>query len=346
LGIGLKEHGHEVLFLTLGKPISFYPGEDPDCFVKADLGKFIWRRVMEDYAPDVVITNGNSPLDMLVLDYVKKHNIFTVSYVHQRYEKVLEQRYLPWGKYWPEDLKTAVAEVFLKQFRNADIIIALNAEMRTYLETHLSGNRIFEVSNGIDLKQFPFRQREISPDKTVNLLYVANLEKRKNQLFLLKVIKQLPVNYILHLVGGSEEPDYSFSFKRALRNDFQDGANVIFYGKVDPGRVRELYDLAHLFVDVSLAEAQSVVLIEAIASGLPVVRLFSENTAGVTEDGVTAVHIPEAATPEEFAKAITDLAADPELYLRLAQNQKRIRGSFARENSVKQLLAIIKEHKH
>ena len=92
-------------------------------------------------------------------------------------------------------------------------------------------------------------------------------------------------------------------------------------------------------------EAQSLVLIESIASGLPIVRLFNEHTAGVTEAEKTALHLKEGAEPAQFAKEILRLVNDPELYQELCRRQREVREKFGRERAVAQLLEVIKKRK-
>ena len=92
-------------------------------------------------------------------------------------------------------------------------------------------------------------------------------------------------------------------------------------------------------------EAQSLVLIESIACGLPIVRLYDEHTAGVTEAGKTAVHLDHDISPQEFAAAIKDLVESPERYHRMCLAQKEVRSKFSREAAVDRLLEVITKYK-
>lgn len=345
VALGLKQKGHAVRFLCLHKPLDYYNGEDPSEFIEVKPQNIINNKRLLDFAPDVIITNGNSVVDVMALNYAKENGKFAISFVHSRYEKVIEQRYLPWGKYWPEPFISTIAEALLQQFKSADIIIALSPEMKQYLLHYFPVEKIRIVGNGIDLQQFPFKKRFPDEHGVINLLYVANLEKRKNQTFLLKMMQYLPDNYILHLVGGhDEELDYYVKFKAVLKKIQKiKPNNIVYYGKVSHKRINEIYDIAHVFVDSSLMEAQSVVLLEAIAGGLPIVRLNNADTCGVTVHNETAIHINEPTSPEEFAIKIQRLIANTKQYYKITRNQLKVREGFSRDVQTKKLVDLIEE---
>ena len=159
----------------------------------------------------------------------------------------------------------------------------------------------------------------------------------------------MPANFTLHLAGDGEEVTYYAKFKAAFKKYEKlnpAGPKVIYHGKIGYLEVAKLYDRAHVFVDPSLMEAQSLVLIESIASGLPIVRLYNEHTAGVTEDEKTALHVKEGSEPQQFAQKILRLVNDQVLYQKICRQQQAEREKFGRERAVEQLLEVIKKRKH
>lgn len=344
VALGLKEKGHQVRFLCLHKPKIYYAGEVASEFYEVLPQSFLDNKRIKEFNPDVIISNGNSIVDVMALEYATKKHKFAISFVHSRYEKIIEQRYLPWGKHWPKKFIKTIAEALLGQFQAADIVIALSPEMKQYLIQYFPEEKIKIVGNGIDLAQFPYRKRCPPTEGFINLLYVANIEKRKNQLFLIEMMRYLPKNYILHLVGAKEELDYYFMFKKSLKKYQETADNIIYYGKVNHANIAKIYDMAHIFVDSSLMEAQSVVLIEAMASGIPIIRINNEDTLGVTVHKKTAIHVNEPATAEEFAIKTKKLATDKVLYQSISSEQKKIRDSFSREKVTAELVEIIENN--
>lgn len=343
VAFGLKSNGHQVKFLCLHKPKSYYKGESREDFIEVQPQNIIGNKKLIKYNPDAVITNGNSIVDIMALEYAKNNKKTAISFVHTRYEKVIEQRYLPLGKYWPKQFIGSIAEVLLNQFKNADVVIALSPEMKKYLTKYFPLEKIKVVGNGIDLSQFPYKERHSKQDGFINLLYVANIEKRKNQIFLIDMMKYLPKNYILHLIGAREEPDYYLKFKYELQKYLKNSENIIYYGKVDHKTISKIYDIADVFVDSSLMEAQSLVLIEAIVSGIPIIKINNEHTEGVTEHKITAYHVNEPTTAEEFATKTARLVNNHDLYQSISKQQRKIRNDFSREKVTSDLINIIEE---
>mgnify|MGYP001431581273 FL=1 len=189
---------------------------------------------------------------------------------------------------------------------------------------------------------FKHHERAVDPNERVNLLYVANFEARKNQLYMIKVMENLPNNYILHLVGGPEDPKYHAKFIRALK-EYKRG-NIVYHGKLGLENLLPLYDESHVFVNSSKMEAQSLVLMEAIASGLPIVRLFGRETEGVTINDLTAIHIDENADPVEFANALESLVNNPESYRKINEAQLKEREKFGRKRASEQLLQVVNKY--
>jgi hypothetical protein len=72
-------------------------------------------------------------------------------------------------------------------------------------------------------------------------------------------------------------------------------------------------------------EVQSLVVIEALASGTPVVGLSNETIDELVSDDVGA-WLPKDATPENFARAIEQICRlSPEAYMEMCQSaQKRV----------------------
>jgi glycosyltransferase involved in cell wall biosynthesis len=343
LAIALRASGHEAKIFCRVIPKVMFKGEGKDDFIVIGIGDLINRKLLASFNPSVIITNAFYPTDLVARDYAKKHKVINLFYVHARIEKMMKTRFI-FGEYWPDFLINSVVNLFVDLLKDVDVIIALNDEMHEYIDNLFPGRDIEIVSNGIDLEMFPHTKRSVNEKEIINLLYVANFEARKNQLFLLDVMKYLPNNYHLHLVGGREDPSYYVQFRAKLRK--MKGENVIFHGKLELSEVIPLYNQAHIFVDSSIMEAQSLVLLEAIASGLPIVRIYNHDTAGITKHEYSAIHVSDKDSANKFASAIEKLVRDKELYSRINHNDLSERKRYGREASVAQLLAVISKYKH
>jgi glycogen synthase len=63
------------------------------------------------------------------------------------------------------------------------------------------------------------------------------------------------------------------------------------------------------FAFASQTETQGIVLVEALAAGVPIVALDGPGVRDVVEDGVNGKMLPADAAEEEFAHALAELAA-------------------------------------
>jgi len=142
------------------------------------------------------------------------------------------------------------------------------------------------VLNGINLKRFSAIQtgEEATLKQRWQLhagpiyLTVGGIEPRKNSLNLLRAFKQVlqqQPQAQLVIAGGATLFDYqpyrAEFFELAKQLDIEPGRSLILPGVIADADLPALYRLADAFVFPSLKEGWGLVVLEAIASGLPVV---------------------------------------------------------------------------
>ena len=96
------------------------------------------------------------------------------------------------------------------------------------------------------------------------------------------------------------------------------GGGVRFAGRVEPQAMPRLYDEADVFLNSSVVDNQPVSVLEAFASGLPVVSTNTGDIAAMVRPGDTGVAVPPD-NPEAMAGAVAALLASPEGALRMAR---------------------------
>lgn len=129
------------------------------------------------------------------------------------------------------------------------------------------------IDNGIFLDRYQYKQDTrnkvrknlgISPD-TILLGHVGGFNYQKNQAFLLKLLKRLPINYKLVLIGQGQ----LFDEVKAESEELILSDRVIFTGSIN--NVPDYLSAMDAFVLPSRFEGQPFVLIEASANGLPII---------------------------------------------------------------------------
>lgn len=103
------------------------------------------------------------------------------------------------------------------------------------------------------------------------------------------------------------------------------GDRVVFTGHLNQEQVAAQMTKSDLFVLPSFAEGLPVVLMEALASGLPVIATRVAGTPELVEDKVTG-RIVEAGDEQQLAWAIQECLMDPRTALEMArQGRSRVR---------------------
>ena len=97
--------------------------------------------------------------------------------------------------------------------------------------------------------------------------------------------------------------------------------NVRFVGAVDPVSMPDLYDGHSMFLNSSFVDNQPLSVLEAMASGLPVVTTPVGDIPNMVEDGESGTLVP-VGDPSAMAKAATLLLEQPERAALMAQRAK------------------------
>ncbi|MHB9129425.1 MAG: glycosyltransferase family 4 protein, partial [Candidatus Humimicrobiaceae bacterium] len=180
----------------------------------------------------------------------------------------------------------------------------------------ISNNKIYKVPNGVDLNNFkslPFKLND-----PIRLLYVGRLSKQKNIPLLIRTFKivteKINRNIELDIVGDGEEKGKIITLIKA--ENLENKVNL--RGELRGERLYEIYSNSDIFILTSDYESFGMVLIEAMASGLPIIASNIPALRNVVENDKTGLLVK--LEPEDFAKAIEKLINNPQLKEKLIKN--------------------------
>jgi phosphatidylinositol alpha-mannosyltransferase len=171
------------------------------------------------------------------------------------------------------------------------------------------------IPNGIDYTRFAAAQiRPVAPfdDGRPNILFVGRLDARKGFIHLLRAfpaIKQAFSDARLLVVGAFGEEEKSRLPKYIRDEDWQD---IHFIGRVSREELPRYYRTATLFCAPSTGgESFGIVLLEAMAAGLPVIASDIAGYRSVMQDGAQGCFVPPG-DKEAIVHAIAALLREPE----------------------------------
>ncbi len=187
-------------------------------------------------------------------------------------------------------------------------------------------NKVEVVHLGVDLEEFtPVGPRE-SPGP-LRIISVGRLVKLKGIPVLMNALAQLLAEGLalrLHLAG--EGPERANLQTYAARIGLE--GHIEFEGYLNQPELRGLYAQGDLFVLASFDEGLPVVLMEAMAMGLPCVATRITGIPELIRDEVDGLLV-DPGDEQSLALAIQRLVDDPELRLRLGRaGRERVREKF------------------
>ncbi|HEX4299547.1 MAG TPA: glycosyltransferase family 4 protein [Gammaproteobacteria bacterium] len=198
--------------------------------------------------------------------------------------------------------------------RLADEIVVPSQYLHEVFARHGYESRV--VKNVVDTARFAYRER---PCLEPRLLSVRNFEPHYRVEDVIQAYSLVKIRYpqaSLTVAGcGSEE--------RKLRAQAASlGVDGIrFLGRVEPASVPALYASADIFLNAAVIDNQPVSVLEAFASGLPVVSTGTGDIAAMLRDGEAGVLVPPR-DPAALASAVMGLLSDPQRALALARRAR------------------------
>lgn len=251
--------------------------------------------------------------------FARRLGVPVVATYHTLFEEYLFH-YVP---FVPRDLMRALARrLSVGQCDALDAVVVPSTAMREVLERYGVKTRTEIVPTGIPLPEFSggdgtrFRvEHGIAPTRPM-LVYVGRVAFEKNIEFLLRalVLVRRSVADALLVVCG-EGP--ALPRLRGMVGDLDLGEAVQFVGYLDRAtRLPDCYRAADALVFASRTETQGLVLLEAMALGVPVVSTAVMGTRDIVghERGALVACDDES----DFAAKVVRLLRDPSLRARLS----------------------------
>jgi glycosyltransferase involved in cell wall biosynthesis len=203
-----------------------------------------------------------------------------------------------------------------KTAQNATLIVTISNYSLQKIEQYycIDKEKVRIVPNGVDTEKFKPASNSAETRKQLGIggepivLFVGSLIPRKGVLLLVEAAKKIVKEHVdtkFLLVGdGPLRGQLDCALKESsLTNNF------VFLKNVKDGLLPSIYNCANVFVLPSIQEGQGIVLLEAQASGLPVVASDIGGVNEVVRNGVTGL-LAEKGNAESLADCILKVLSD------------------------------------
>jgi len=214
-----------------------------------------------------------------------------------------------------DTMSPAGRSLLRSMFRSADTVVVLGDVWRRWvIDTfQLSPQAVSVIRNGVPATTTPRIPRP--PGAPFRLLFLGNLLQRKGVADLLHALA-LPslrdTRLTLTLAGGGPLETY-----RLMAESLGIAAQVKFTGWVDQATARDLLAGADALALPAYDEGLPLVILEAMATGVPVICTPVGAIPEVFEDRQTALFVPPG-DRTALASTIAELAANPKLQASLS----------------------------
>jgi glycosyltransferase involved in cell wall biosynthesis len=217
-------------------------------------------------------------------------------------------------------------KIVAAHLRQLSLVVATSKRIKTELlaiEPRMPENRVLVKPNAINPRHFPACDRTATPDaRPLTLVSLCRIEPKKGLLHLADAIstlreRGLDVRWVA--IGGVDASENSRQYAAALEGRIAELRllnAVRLAGKQDERAINVAFCDADIFVapfvETTSGDKDGVptALLEAMASGLPVIVTDAGSIPEVVCNGVNGIVVPQG-DPIALADAIAGLAADP-----------------------------------
>ncbi|MEP7381747.1 MAG: glycosyltransferase family 4 protein [Gemmatimonadota bacterium] len=231
-------------------------------------------------------------------------------------------------------LYTAVAPFLRPIWRRVNRRVAVSQAARHSAKGRLGKGDVKILPNGVEVERFATATPARDVPTGRNLLFVGRLEPRKGLPFAMRAFAQLADRYpdlSLIVVGDGPERDAMSAVPEALR------PRVHMMGKVSYEALPSYHRAADIFISPATgAESFGIVLVEAMAAGLPIVASNIPGYREVARDGRESVLVTPSNT-DALAQGIAHLLDRPALAAQLGANGSQRALDYAWDHIIDEL---------
>ncbi|MEA2067401.1 MAG: glycosyltransferase family 4 protein [Thermotogota bacterium] len=305
------------------------------------------NKVVKSKRLDIIHTHTEFSMWFQAMMVSRKFSLPMVHTMHTMYEEYIH--YIPFLEYFASKTIKNWIKLICK---NCEILVAPSQKMKNFLLNYNAYKPIKIIPNGIDLSKFyrienrnnkdieKFRSRFNLNQNDKVLIFVGRLGKEKGIDILLYILKKLvksnPKIKLLLVGDGPEKRNL-----KILSEELNITDNTIFTGYLNwPDEIRLAYNSSDAAIVASHTESFGLVVLEALACGLPVVALEDSSFHNLIIDGESGFLCKNR---EEMVEKTKDLISKPEKYKEMKQKARKTAEKFSVQQNAIRTFNLYKE---
>jgi glycosyltransferase involved in cell wall biosynthesis len=284
------------------------------------------RGAVEEISPDIIHIQNHFLIGRRVVSAAKKLGIPVIGTNHFMPENLVHFLHLP--EIAEEKLRKFAWRDCVRIFEQLDFVTTPTKTAVALLKNAGFSKNVMPISCGIDLERFKptndglyLKQIFAVPNNKPVLLYVGRLDREKRIDVILRalpdILRVTSVHLVLTGIGKEKQKLEELTEKLGIQKA------VTFTGFVPDKDLQNIYRIADLFVIASIAELQSLVTLEAMASGLPVVAVNAMALPELVHDGENG-YLFSNGDSQMLAEKVIAILSNPTMRAQMSQKSLEI----------------------
>lgn len=301
------------------------------------------NKIIKDLKPDIIHINNPGFISRTAMYYGRKMGIPVVGTSHYMPENIIHHLHLP---YLIDDMVNSILwRDYARMYSKLEKIICPTETAERLLKRFKSVKNTIVISNGLDFTKFkkeidptPFKKK-FNIKRSPVILFVGRIEKEKQIDVLIKAASEIKDHdFQLVIVGKGKE----IESLQDLAEKLKIADKTIFTGYVSDEDLLGIYHASDIFVMPSIAELQSLVTMDAMATDLPVIGADAVALPHLIKNDING-YLFEPGNHYELARRLLTLIKDETLRKKMGKESLRIIKDHDMDFVIKQIEEVYQE---